>query len=370
MILFHRTLKMVHTMKELDLIEQFVGNLFELLPSGFTPIEANRDGAIDDAIKGVDLQVKVQTPKGVFMLAIEVKNADRIASIREAAFQIKQIVGKQDFIPVVASPYLGERSRTVLKEEGVSYIDLAGNFYLNSKDLYVEKIVEKNPNTVPTQLKNLFSPISSRITRALLIEPTRKWKLGELAQSATVSLGQTSSVIERMISDEFVFWNGEGQLELKDPATLLEAWKKVYPTYNTQKYSFYSFDQEYMAILNKLINIGQQKGLRYALGFFTGADFIAPFIRGKSKVQAYVDSMETMEEFIKTMNLQKVESGGNVEFFIPYDDGVFYWAQRRQIELVGNVPIVSTLQLYMDLFNNPARGEEQAQHLREAVLKW
>ena len=230
MILFHRTLKMVHTMKELDLIEQFVGNLFELLPSGFTPIEANRDGAIDDAIKGVDLQVKVQTPKGVFMLAIEVKNADRIASIREAAFQIKQIVGKQDFIPVVASPYLGERSRTVIKEEGVSYIDLAGNFYLNSKDLYVEKIVEKNPNTVPTQLKNLFSPISSRITRALLIEPTRKWKLGELAQSATVSLGQTSSVIERMISDEFVFWNGEGQLELKDPATLLEAWKRLYQT--------------------------------------------------------------------------------------------------------------------------------------------
>lgn len=35
--------------------------------------------------------------------------------------------------------------REVLKEEGVGYLNLAGNFYLNWDDFYVEKIVDKNP---------------------------------------------------------------------------------------------------------------------------------------------------------------------------------------------------------------------------------
>jgi hypothetical protein len=34
------------------------------------------------------------------------------------------------------------------------------------------------------------------------------------------------------------------------------------------------------------------------------------------------------------------------------------------------VPIVSTVQLYMDLFRNPARGVEQADHLRETKLTY
>jgi hypothetical protein len=37
-------------------------------------------------------------------------------------------------------------------------------------------------------------------------------------------------------------------------------------------------------------------------------------------------------------------------------------------DFVQNIPVVSNIQLYMDLFNNPARGAEQAEHLREMKL--
>jgi hypothetical protein len=43
-----------------------------------------------------------------------------------------------------------------------------------------------------------------------------------------------------------------------------------------------------------------------------------------------------------------------------YDDGVFYGVSQ-----VGGVNVVSKVQLYIDLFNYPARGEEAA----EIVLK-
>ena len=133
-----------------------------------------------------------------------------------------------DTIPFVAGVFLGDRMREVLKEEGVGYLDLAGNFYLNRGDFYVEKIVDKNPFSRTPPLKNLFAPISSRVTRAMLIEPKRTWHLSELAQETGVSLGQSSSVTEKMIAQEFLFWNAKGKIELKNPTPLLEAWKKVY----------------------------------------------------------------------------------------------------------------------------------------------
>ena len=68
------------------------------------------------------------------------------------------------------------------------------------------------------------------------------------------------------------------------------------------------------------------------------------------------------------LNLQPVESGPNVELFVPYDKGVFYKQQAIPSSQHGDIPVVSNVQLYMDLFSNPARGEEQAQHLRERKL--
>jgi hypothetical protein len=51
-----------------------------------------------------------------------------------------------------------------------------------------------------------------------------------------------------------------------------------------------------------------------------------------------------------------------------YDEGVFYQTQKISTPFGKKIPVVSNIQLYMDLFNNPARGAEQAEHLRELKL--
>ena len=49
---------------------------------------------------------------------------------------------------------------------------------------------------------------------------------------------------------------------------------------------------------------------------------------------------------------------------LPYDEGVFYGLAK-----VGEINVVSKVQLYVDLFNFPARGEEAAGALLKSIEK-
>jgi hypothetical protein len=354
-------------MKEEELIIHFMNKLPILLPPDFA-LEESASG-VSVGRQRVDVQAWLRTPTRAWPIVIEIKNADRIALMREAASQVKRSAQTLHAIPFVASVFLGERARAALKEEGVGYLDLAGNFYLKQGEVYVEKIVADNPFSKKLPLKNLFAPISSRVTRALLVEPTRTWHVSELARETQVSLGQASAVAKRMVAEEFLSWSSEGTLQLNDAAALLEAWKQVYPTYRQQSCCLYSYEQGYT---NVLASIVRKRGElpAFAFAFFTGASFVAPFIRGLTKVQVYIEEQEDIEQWKRLLDVTQVVSGGNIELFVPYDKGVFYKPQVLPVAELGEIPVVSTIQLYMDLFRNPARGAEQAEHLREMKLTY
>ena len=60
-----------------------------------------------------------------------------------------------------------------------------------------------------------------------------------------------------------------------------------------------------------------------------------------------------------------MESGANVYLLKPYDMGVF-----QDIQTINELKVVSNIQLYLDLYNYPKRGREQAEFLREKKLKF
>ena len=200
----------------------------------------------------------------------------------------------------------------------------------------------------------------------LLVQPKKTWHLCELSNEAKVSLGQTHKTVDRMIEEELVERNQDGRLILKDPTRLLKAWGNTYPSYKFQKLTFFSFEQDQSVLTNSLAK--KAKDTSFALSFFSGADLVAPFIRGVNKVQLYVRNQKGVESLRGLLELQEVASGANVEIYVPYDEGVFYKAQKIAISSQDSIPVVSNVQLYMDLFNNPARGKEQAEHLRELKM--
>lgn len=313
-----------------------------------------------------DLTSTLMTASGVRIpIIVEIKDTQRLRDLREAMQQVKELARSIKASPMVAGIYWGDRARRVAKEEQVGLLDLAGNFYLQKDPVLIEKTVAKNPFQKTSPLKNLFSPVSTRIVRALLIEPDRKWRLLELAEVTRVSIGLTYKVVDRLVAEEFGKRTKEKQFILTSPKELLDAWAGVYQKDQNQKLVYYSFEKDQNTLIRLVEEASKKNNTPCAFGYFSGALMVAPFIRGFQKVQFFVKSPEDVEAFKKELNLQSVESGGNVDIFVPYDEGVFY-----EVQNIDGLSIVSNVQLYLDLIHNPARGKEQAEYLRESKLKF
>jgi hypothetical protein len=79
-------------------------------------------------------------------------------------------------------------------------------------------------------------------------------------------------------------------------------------------------------------------------------------------VFAYVESVT--EEMQNTIGFKSVATGPNVTLLEPYDQGVFYGTTKYD-----QIPVVSPIQLYLDLNSYKGRGEEAAQFLYEQVIE-
>jgi hypothetical protein len=365
MILFQCTVKNIYMMKEQQLIAKIEESLPRLLPSVLKVGSFSRKVKVMNGGQ-VDILASLKGPLGSqpIKLAIEVKSTTRLSSMLEAAYQAKRYAQEVNATPLVAGNFLGERTRDLLKQEGVSYLDLAGNFYLSLPNLYAEKIVDKNPFSSAPPLKNIFAPVSSRIARVMLSNIKKMWHISELSNVAQVSIGQTYNVLEALKAERLASKNEMGKWIIDNPTALLDAWRTFYPAYRIRKYNFFSYSPK--AIPEMVSDAAKRNGLTYAMGLFSGADMIAPFIRGLNKVQFYTDE-ESVEKWCEALKLKEVQSGGNIEIYVPYDKGVFYDCQLLPSGTQDTV-VVSNLQLYLDLFNDASRGEEAAEYLRKQKI--
>jgi hypothetical protein len=103
-----------------------------------------------------------------------------------------------------------------------------------------------------------------------------------------------------------------------------------------------------------------EKAVTFALTGPSGAARIQPGIRYQ-RTMAFVS--EANEELLKEIGLKQVDSGANVTLLIPYDEGVFHGT-----EIFDEIPVVSPVQLYLDLKSYRGRGEESAQIIYDKVL--
>lgn len=347
-----------------EIKQLILANLPSLLPTltlGRIEINKKISGRI------FDLAFKIKTETGVEKsILCEIKEPLQPRMVRERSAAFKEcLMNLNKVYPVLISGFIGERTREILKKEGIGYLDLAGNCYLKFNNVYIEKVVDKNPLAEKRRLKTIFKPISSRILRVLLTDTKKTWKILELSKVAGVSLGQTSNVCRRLMDDEYLNKNEKGFYSLPEPGKLLDEWQRNYTYAQNKILIYYSFEQNLEKLIGEVIKICEDNNLKYALTLLSGASLIAPFVRGISSLQMYIASSEDLSKWERLLNLRPVESGGNISVFIPYDEGIFYKTQK-----INGVNIVGNIQLYLDLYNYPARGREQAEFLRRETLRF
>ena len=279
-----------------------------------------------------------------------------------AWFARRQAVAREEEFPnphpVFAAPYISERGAAVAAEEGMGYVDLAGNARLAFGPVYIERTGHPNPDPDDRPLASLFAPKTSRISRALLAAPARAWRLQELADEVDVSLGLVAKAKASLLDGEYARDTPDG-LTLADPDGLLDAWLAA-DRRRAKPRGYYSLDG--ITDTERSISAAARAaGARAALTSFSGAERVAPHVR-YSHASLLVEA-DALEDVAERAGLRPVETGANVRLHEPYDDGAFYGL--RQLD---GLPVAHPVQLVLDLAREKGRGEEAADHLRRHAL--
>ncbi|OMF25638.1 hypothetical protein BK133_21340 [Paenibacillus sp. FSL H8-0548] len=311
--------------------------------------------------KNYDIEAKAVTESGDRIIFLcEVKTSGEPKYIRSAIKQLLEysvIFKDKDLINpyfMVAAPYISQQSSKICEEHNVGYIDLSGNCLIMYNGLYIR--VEGKPNIYKDERKSrsIFerkAVKSSIILRTILTDIHKQWRVQDLAEATSSSLGQVSNVKKFLENKEYIM-NGEQGFYVSKPKDLLYDWAKVYHMKPNTVIECYSIDP-IPQIEGKLMRMREVKGVDYALTGFSGGVRYSPIVR-YNKVHVYIP-LQDLQESIDYLGLKEVESGSNVSIIVPYDPCVLLDTR----ELLA-ARIASPVQICLELLGLKGRGEEAA----------
>jgi hypothetical protein len=191
----------------------------------------------------------------------------------------------------------------------------------------------------------------------MLSQPKSDWTFARLARESPVTPGMAFKVVDRLVAEGYAS-KERAAIRLVKPGELLDAWTSGYDFTSQKTTGYYCPMKEKERILSALKPLAKDA---YALTMGAAASLLAPVVRS-TDVYLYVP--DTNRTILEALELKPVEFGGNVYLVEPSDARVFFDTQRKD-----GLTLVSALQLYLDLFNYPMRGREQAEAIREKVLE-
>jgi hypothetical protein len=200
-------------------------------------------------------------------IIVEVKSVGEPRQVRYAIQQLKEYLARiEDAYGVVAAPYITNDTARLCKENGVGYIDMAGNCFLSFDQVYIEQKNYPHPTVERRQLRSLFTPRASRLLRVMLANPRRSWQVQELAEEANVSLGLASQIKERLLDLEYACKENRN-IRLNRPGDLLDKWADNYSFRIDRMYDYFGFEEP-KEIERRLAAYCQEREIPYALTLF------------------------------------------------------------------------------------------------------
>jgi DNA-binding MarR family transcriptional regulator len=309
-----------------------------------------------------DLIIKVRTKDKIeYSLYFEIKSIGQPRYTRMAVNQLKdKIADKPKSYGIFGAPYLSEESVRICKENGIGFVDLAGNCFIRIGEIYIDIQGKPNPYPNTRPLKSLFTQKATRAIRVLLCRPKREWFVKALAEEANISIGQASNIKQKLLDHEFIKLGKNRSFQLAAPGKLLQNWAENYTFRKNKITGYYSLD-EVKEIEYKLARFCGDKNIQYAFTLTSGASLVSPSVR-YNKVFAYVPG--SMEDIARELGWKEVSLGPNISLLAPYDEGVLYGLQE-----VNGSRVVSDVQLYLDLKSYKERGAEAAEFLLENRIR-
>jgi hypothetical protein len=312
-----------------------------------------------------DFQLDITVRGQTFKLICEVKSHAQPRIVREAALQLqyhRNLIGG-DAYGVFLAPFLSEASRKICIEHGIGYLDFEGNCRLVFDGVFIERSTAVKPKAERRELRSIFAPKSAQVLRTMMRDPSREWKVADLARAASVSLGHVSNVRTALLDHEWAQVNSDG-IRIGNPDLLLDTWRDAYRRPG-EKRNFYT-PLHGPALQNALRRFPLENSLsgNLMLGSFSAAQWLAPYARVPTEFfYADREGLRTLEH---ALQLSSAAKGENVVVMELDDDGFFLGS----LEYSFGIRCTDVVQTYLDLWISGDRGREAAEHLRMEKLRW
>lgn len=255
---------------------------------------------------------------------------------------------------------------------GQSFIDLAGTVYIEVPGLLLDKRVRRQRGSKSAQSNPVdpFADRASEITRYLLNhQPGQSWGIRELASVTNVSLGTTSKIVRALEDRDLVVLSRQGRrvgVSVSSPRTLFRSWASAYDWNRNLSLTVRAPVADAREFLRTLPRKLASTSQRWAVTLQAGAALVAPHATW-NQVHLYVDAPTgvLLNGFAATLNWPP-DPEGRVTLMSPYYRSSLWKDVRRH----SGIPVVDDLQLALDLWNYPLRGQEQAEHILKRRLPW
>lgn len=263
---------------------------------------------------------------------------------------------KMDFAVegLIVTDYVNPELAEVMRKQGLFFIDVAGNAFINATPLYIF-VKGERPNTVVTTepVKRLFKPGGLKLIFALLNNPgLEKATYRDIAKAANVALGTVDFVITELKELGFIIDMGKKGRQMLKAEQLLRRWVEAYPENLKPKLVQEKFRTN---VYNWWKDIKPAD-----FDVFWGGEIAAAKLTGHLKPERHtIYTAHLPGKLIYKFKFQK-DPNGNVEFLKRF------WTFGWELEKNGFVPPIL---IYADLMaTGDARAIEAAEIIYDNYL--
>ena len=269
------------------------------------------------------------------------------------------------------------RIRDMLRARDESYVDLAGAVHLALPWALVDREGLTPPRHQSALFQSAADPFADKGSLVLRVMLTQRrghgWGVRELAETAHVGVATASDVVRARAERGLVAVTRRGraaEVRITDPRKAFEAWTRAYDWRINRGIAVQAPVGDPSRFLRRLPQIlpnAIPKQTRWALTLQAGASLVAPHATW-DRVHIYVDvpatrGLHSLPAIVARAGWEPAPDGRLV-LMIPYYATSIWYGMRT----ISNLPVVSDLQLALDLWHYPVRGREQAEHLIDRVL--
>ena len=255
-----------------------------------------------------------------------------------------------------------------LRRRDESFVDTSGAVRLHLPGILIDRTDLKMPALKGiSQVRNPYSDKNSFVVRYLLeLQKGQTATIQEIANRARISLASASYVVRALEHSHLVVTKRDAKgllVSLPDPVPLITEWASRYEWTKNSQIGFSApigSPDRFLPRLEKLL-----REHRWALTLQAGAAQLTRHATWE-RIHLYLDLHDPDEVYQLAKHLGWEETkDANLTVLLPY----YKKSVWEGTQIKDGYPIVSTVQLILDLWHYPVRGREQALHLLETQFR-